>query len=656
MSDPAPDLDRALEFVTERYTRLLERKRELVAAITTGEDRRAELATVEYALAIRRKAGAAALADNDERRRLERRKRAAARAAKEANTRTNSDSCGVSPAAIAPVDLDNAFAPRPVTPGGESAAGPGVRIVGAGVDSLYLAGYVKVQARVYDALEEAQRRAQAIEEGGDSADAIEPPTVELGEGGELVVRSHGCRGFRFLAGNGRWTLQVPTRAGVGAERLVVLVIRSVTLWKEGHREALASARRFLASIHEGEAAPVVLVSRIDLAVDVKGVELDRDRLAYVTRAHKGRGDWPKGTAIQGGVIDGETLAAHLRANGLGKLPRAVIDGLNARPIRHELEYDAPAAEFFSGLLFTGYTFGKGDVVIRAYDKTEEIRENSPDKVWFAEVWAQSNKPEAERRAALRAAEEAATAEEARAHLRRAEELAVVAAETGGYVEGDRVIRFEAQFRRGFLKEFRTIDRETCAKVHVDRDTGEVLERTDRELTPEELLDNLDALWAYAVGHVGAQSGPECGWLSWRAPLATNAQRTRWPVRPEWDVIRAAKFTGYGFGSIRERRRRFEAGELLDQAIGCGATIAACVGKRELGETLSYMSAEALRRERLASELAAEDRRDHFGFASRVELRAIERELEYVRRSLFGEDLREQHNGTVTIRRERESGK
>lgn len=48
--------------------------------------------------------------------------------------------------------------------------------------------------------------------------------------------------------------------------------------------------------------------------------------------------------------------------------------------------DLHASEFWSGLVHTGSTFGKGDMMLRAYNKTKEIEEQSPDKRWLYGFW------------------------------------------------------------------------------------------------------------------------------------------------------------------------------------------------------------------------------------------------------------------------------
>ncbi len=187
----------------------------------------------------------------------------------------------------------------------------------------------------------------------------------------------------------------------------------------------------------------------------------------------------------------------------------------------------------------------------------------------------------------------------------------------------------AQLRRDFLRQLRLIDAEGDGRVLVFDENGEDL--GDPE--PEVILENLKSLWAYAVGEEGG-TGAQSGWISWRAPVEGEQQRTRWPVRDEWEAVRAATFNGRGYGVVRERRRRFEAGQLASQDRGVLATYAACVGERSLHGALSHMGGELDRRERVAAEQAEADGREYAGFPSLVELREHQRELAEIRKSLL----------------------
>lgn len=204
------------------------------------------------------------------------------------------------------------------------------RILLSGIDTLHLSSRVPLfQPHVEGLLK--------LKEAARNAGRNDPPLrVEI-EGHSLAIKPHGARNASFLLDGEHMVLKLAP----GAPRNLppsTLELRALFLWQLGADAAAAVGRRVLGAVSAMKAAdfpgPTMHVGRIDLTVDFQGwiPELaDFDR--FVTRA--------------------EDQAAY-RKRSVG---------------------------------FTGFAFGRGDVVARLYDKTAEIRKSG--KTWFGDLWAKS---------------------------------------------------------------------------------------------------------------------------------------------------------------------------------------------------------------------------------------------------------------------------
>lgn len=153
-------------------------------------------------------------------------------------------------------------------------------------------------------------------------------------GREFSLARKGSQGYEFVLRNDDMTVQMAARADGGASYPEVRVtFRSTYLWRFGWRAAVRSVEKWVASwaTIDGDK-----VSRADFMVDHAGAlpEVNFRNKEVVTRART-RGEF--------------FIQRHL-----------------------------------TGLLETGYTFGKGDVRCRVYDKRAEIEHSQ--KVWFEEIW------------------------------------------------------------------------------------------------------------------------------------------------------------------------------------------------------------------------------------------------------------------------------
>ncbi|MGH7641585.1 MAG: hypothetical protein ACRENX_00960 [Candidatus Dormibacteria bacterium] len=202
-----------------------------------------------------------------------------------------------------------------------------IRVVASGIDTLHAAveGVVR---------QGALAQLVALRD----TDTEQARVVQLGEGWpEFLVRSHGWHGFPVWLSSAR--LEVMTGASAPFPP-VFLQWHSAYLHAEGVERAVGAVQSWLADcLIEGQVR--LLASRIDLYADFQG--------------------W---------------------------LPRrSDMDHFVSRALRRS-EFETLSQSHSAGRRFTGFTFGKGDVVCRLYDKTEEIR--TQGKLWMEEVWRGSD--------------------------------------------------------------------------------------------------------------------------------------------------------------------------------------------------------------------------------------------------------------------------
>lgn len=137
-----------------------------------------------------------------------------------------------------------------------------------------------------------------------------------------------------------------------------------------------------------------------------------------------------------------------------------------------------------GVLESGYSFGRGNLMIRIYDKLLEI--DHSQKIWFRDLWKKH-----------------------------------------GWDGESSVTRVEFQMRREFLKS-----------MQVD--------------TMQDLEVKLADLWAYVTN-----------WLTLRDPNPKDRNRSRWPLKPFWDLVSKADTVSLfgnmtGVMRITQRKPRFRS--------------------------------------------------------------------------------------------------
>ncbi len=197
------------------------------------------------------------------------------------------------------------------------------------------------------------------------------------------------------------------------------------------------------------------------------------------------------------------------------ITRAASDDARPTAFTEDGMVDGPESIKRRWKRITGLPFGKRNAAVSAilYDKTHEIRYQSPEKAWMYDLWQVEHK---------------------------------------GGRPALPVWRLEGRLKRKAL-----------------RDGG--IE------TLWDLLERLPAIWTYLVGQVGGgDDGLPDGWLRYVTPTE-DTNRARWPAAPEWEVLQAAfaPLGSAPPGSlgpfIRQRKREINMGRAVASVAGYAST-------------------------------------------------------------------------------------
>ncbi|HZS14366.1 MAG TPA: hypothetical protein VFC09_07195 [Candidatus Dormibacteraeota bacterium] len=208
----------------------------------------------------------------------------------------------------------------------------GVRVLAAGLDSVYVSAHGVLRDGLLTVLRALQH---------DAATESEPVVVELREdAGAFLLRPHGWRGYPVRMDAPNYTVCI------GAAKPfppVYVMVRSSFLHHMGAEDAVALTREMVERDLFG--APVPLqVSRADVYADVQGWRpVPGDLHRFICRA-----SWRR---------------------------------LFEEPVT---EVEVPRRLHSIGRRFSGFVFGKGDVVARVYDKTLELAHRG--ETWPQVVW------------------------------------------------------------------------------------------------------------------------------------------------------------------------------------------------------------------------------------------------------------------------------
>lgn len=244
-----------------------------------------------------------------------------------------------------------------VIPEGPEASASLPRVVGARIDTLYLAFDLDVKARrvreleaVKKAADRTRRKATTDPRTGEPMGGEEATvkTMQLG-GRTWTVKAYGASMAPYLLENDDAQLAI---APTGAPTLTVR-LRAEALWREPTMQLVAMADRVARDLAKGELEKRV-VQRIDIAVDFQGWA--------ATLADAGK------IAAQGAPLVTSYLDA-AETNEAGLSPGVDV--------------------WMRGQKLTGLRVGSksSPCVVRSYDKTKEILFSK--KHWFRNVWSRS---------------------------------------------------------------------------------------------------------------------------------------------------------------------------------------------------------------------------------------------------------------------------
>lgn len=420
-----------------------------------------------------------------------------------------------------------------------------VHVIGARVDWLTLAFRVKLTPEALDALRAAAEEAERSRTG--------QAPVRIGAR-EWNLRPIHAHAWRLTDDDARVEVH---------ERAPGAVVAADGVELPGWTVAVAcSGLAFLARTHEDnvkrawESAAVfgavreARLRRVDLAADVTGFALDvKDWDSWVMRSRVGS------TAMMQRATAFEVKELRDPRDPTRVLRERVThcftpgDDVEIAPAPGGFGSDG-AWEAVSkiGGRFTGWRFGRGEALVRIYDKLYELETVSRDKLAHEKAWWTANGWNQE------------------AEIRRG--------------AGRGVVRVEVQAQGAVLDELRTEDGRTgrCSTLDVEGDAALFAERVTRLLDP---------LWHYFTGGTETRithtrRGDETetvpfGWLR-LVDLATHKKRSRASARASWTTLQSVVFARRApvLGRVRKRSAARSA-----QAFGCAIGALACRG--ELGD-------------------------------------------------------------------------
>ncbi len=207
---------------------------------------------------------------------------------------------------------------------------PNTRIVASGCDTLYISVRGRLREKPRVALEAMRERALSPSTSSPTQPASRP--LEEFHLGNLRMAYHamGQHGARHRLTNEDMTIVIHPNGGQ-LKAMVRVQLRSCFLWGEGWYRAILQAERLAASLLEDRIAPESSsLSRVDLCADFQGwIPRRCDEKRFVTRA------------------------------------------------RHESQWKVNGR-------FTGFSFGKGHICCRIYNKSVEILNSG--KGWMECIW------------------------------------------------------------------------------------------------------------------------------------------------------------------------------------------------------------------------------------------------------------------------------
>lgn len=258
---------------------------------------------------------------------------------------------------------------------------PSVRVVAQGVDTLHLFT-VRPLSQAW-----AERLA-AAREAAEDAGLGHRPQVTVG-GLELEIAPYGVAGAKYLLESDLWAFKV-SPSPAPQHPTVQVELRALGLWANGWRRAAHLALEAMGelcgvSVTELDAQ----VSRADLCVDFQGwAPLPEDLEIFTTRAssrgaHSGT-SWAWLETAEGRAAHDRRRAAKLELADRLRASRSRVEQAQLVLELERAEDEQAAAAWRAGRQLTGFSFGRGAIAARLYDKRREIGVSA--KHWMRTIW------------------------------------------------------------------------------------------------------------------------------------------------------------------------------------------------------------------------------------------------------------------------------
>jgi hypothetical protein len=330
--------------------------------------------------------------------------------------------------------------------GPEPRRGGAVNVCAAGVDTLWITLYADGGIRP-----EVVERLQSLRD----VEGDDRPWVVSGSH-RWQVEAFGRKPcWRYVLTGPGSTMRVRA-GGAPGQPVAMAEVRAAWLWRDGAAAVVADLRGLLERWSTGRVRAEV--SRLDLAVDWQGWDPRGSEMAeglFVTQARK--------------------VAVHRQSETTG---RKSVRARGEKTMTHRV-----TTEHWCGRVFTGWSFGKGNVSARIYRKDIEIKASK--KPWMRGVWGGAP----------------------------------------GYRDGAPVWRLEFQLRGQGLRVWL-----------MAWGRGAKIGRSWRELGA-----GLDSLWARLAGRTRHGERP-AGWLTMRRDNG-DENRCRRPLAAPWEALADVRWDG-----------------------------------------------------------------------------------------------------------------
>lgn len=248
----------------------------------------------------------------------------------------------------------------------DGASRAGVRLVAAGIDSLYVSIWAVVASPVLGRLAELRALAERSDE----------PVYVGTHALRWRLAPHGAAGgFGYLLDGPACSIAL-RRANTAGQAIAYCQVRAEWLWRVGADRCIDVVVATLGRWSLGACtSPRVTVGRLDLCVDVQGWEPRGDELHGVRCGHC------HGLPASAWVTRAQNRSVYSAAGSDDDAPTT----RSRRDQQREEDAERQDRLYLRGVDFNGFAFGQGGTVsARVYRKTAEVKIHR--KRWFHAIW------------------------------------------------------------------------------------------------------------------------------------------------------------------------------------------------------------------------------------------------------------------------------